>query len=276
MGPTQDSYVQVQPLGGFDKPLTYRNNFHGKESIEPGSLVTIPLGKRKITGIVWAFEQNIAKPKFKVHNILSVIQATPVLTSELMQLASWISRYYSCSMEACLEAMIPTPVREGMKSKSRRLLFLEKDKLAQLDISTRATSQKKIISFLEKQSQPVNLKLLQEKTSASSATINNLVKKGLIRETQERIERVAYEDDFLDSAETVDHTIELTEEQKVAATEISLDLNKKTFHTRLLCGVTGSGKTEVYFEAMDLALAGGGGVLFLVPEVALLPKLSHD
>jgi primosomal protein N' len=54
MGPTQDSYFQVQPLGGFDKPLTYRNNFNGKESIEPGSLVTIPLGKRKITGIVWA------------------------------------------------------------------------------------------------------------------------------------------------------------------------------------------------------------------------------
>ena len=272
MVPTQDSLVQVQPLGGFDKPLTYRNNFHGKESIEPGSLVTIPLGKRKIPGIVWAFEQNIAKPKFKVHNILSVIQATPVLTSELMQLASWISRYYSCSMEACLEAMIPTPVRGGMKSKSRRLLSLEKEKLVQLDISTRATSQKKIISFLEKQSQPVNLKLIQEKTSASSATINNLVKKGLIRETQERIERVAYEDDFLDSAESVDHRIELTDEQKVAVTEISTDLNKKAFHTRLLSGVTGSGKTEVYFEAMELALAGGGGVLFLVPEVALAPQ----
>ena len=76
----------------------------------------------------------------------------------------------------------------------------------------------------------------------------------------------------MDSAESVDHRIELTEEQKVAVTEISTDLNKKAFHKRLLCGVTGSGKTEVYFEAMELALAGGGGVLFLVPEVALAPQ----
>ena len=61
------------------------------------------------------------------------------------------------------------------------------------------------------------------------------------------MERNAYEDDFLDSVENVESSIQLTSEQQVAVDEIVSDLNLKTFKTRLLSGVTGSGKTEVYF-----------------------------
>ena len=169
--------------------------------------------------------------------------------------------------------MIPTPVWEGMKSKSRRLLSLEKEKLVQLDISTRATSQKKIISFLEKQSQPVNLKLIQEKTSASSATINNLVKKGLIRETQEQIERVAYEDDFLDSAESVDHRIELTDEQKVAVTEISQISIKSFSYTTAFWRHRVRKDRGLFWQWSLLSL--GRRSFILVPEVALAPQTVH-
>ena len=65
---------------------------------------------------------------------------------------------------------------------------------------------------------------------------------------------------------------ELTEEQQKATDEICHDLDSGKFCARLLQGVTGSGKTEVYCQAMDKALDQGGGVLFLVPEVALAPQ----
>ncbi len=267
-----ESYIQVQPLGGFDKPLTYRFKPTVYNNIRLGSLVLIPLGKRKINGIVWSFEEDIPKSEFKVHAILSVIQREPVLTPELMQLACWISQYYVCAMETCLEAMIPSSIREGMKAKSRKLISLKKIELNKSKIPSRATSQRKVISFLEKRSKSVALDELLKKTSTSATTIKTLIQKGLILETEEKVERVAYEDDFLDSADHVIAKIELTKEQKVAVSEISQDLKEKSFVTRLLSGITGSGKTEVYFEAMEMALAQGGGVLFLVPEVTLAPQ----
>ena len=272
MDSIKESYIQVQPLGGFDKPLTYRFKPTVYNNIRLGSLVLIPLGKRKINGIVWSFEEDIPKSEFKVHAILSVIQREPVLTPELMQLASWISQYYVCAMETCLEAMIPVPVREGMKAKSRKYLSLKKNELKKTKIPSRATSQHKVINFLEKQGQSVALSELLQKTSSSATTIKTLIQKGFILETEEKVERVAYEDDFLDSADHVITKIELTKEQEAAVSEISQDLKEKSFITRLLSGVTGSGKTEVYFEAMEMALAQGGGVLFLVPEVALAPQ----
>ena len=58
--------------------------------------------------------------------------------------------------------------------------------------------------------------------------------------------------------------------------EATKDLQSLAFQTRLIFGVTGSGKTEVYFEAMDEALKQGGSILFLVPEVSLTPQTVSE
>ena len=81
-------------------------------------------------------------------------------------------------------------------------------------------------------------------TSASSATITSLVKKGILVESKEIVERTAYDDEFLDSTAKVDHSIELTNEQIRAVNEINENLNEMAFKTRLLQGVTGSGRQK--------------------------------
>ena len=264
--------VEVQPLGGFDQPLTYLTDIKTREKIQLGSLVQIPLGKRKVLGIVWSFEAKILKESTQIRKIIAVVHPSPVLTNDLMALATWISEYYSCPKEACLEAMIPSSIREGMKPKSRRLICLT-DKSLNYDASLkRAPAQTKVIAFLENEKKAVPVNQVLKETSTTSATIASLLTKGYIAETKEIVERIAYEDQFIDSADQVHHFLELTDEQKQSATEISTDLHTRIFRTRLLSGVTGSGKTEVYFEAMQVALDQQGSVLFLVPEVALAPQ----
>lgn len=269
---TEKKLIEVQPLGGFDQPLTYSTEEDQFKKIQVGSLVQIPLGKRKVIGIVWSFEGKSFKEPTLIRKILAIIQQAPVLTADLMKLASWISNYYSCSIESCIEAMIPASIREGMKPKSRRLIYLAANYQELLVGLKKAPAQTRVVSFLKKENRPTFISKVLESTKTTSATINSLLQKGVISEKKEIVERVAYEDEFLDSAEQVDQSIKLTDEQNIAVEEICCDLDTYKFKTRLLSGVTGSGKTEVYFEAMQQALKQKGSVLFLVPEVALAPQ----
>ena len=103
--------------------------------------------------------------------------------------------------------------------------------------------------------------------------LDGLIQKGLVEETISEVNRDAYGDDWSErDEESVESLRELTPEQKQATNEILADLNTGEFRARLVQGVTGSGKTEVYCQAMEKVLAEGGGVLFLVPEVALAPQ----
>jgi primosomal protein N' (replication factor Y) len=103
--------------------------------------------------------------------------------------------------------------------------------------------------------------------------LDGLIQKGLVRQTIDEVNRDAYGDQWSEEVpETVESLRKLTEEQQKATDEICQDLDSGKFFARLLQGVTGSGKTEVYCQAMEKALDQGGGVLFLVPEVALAPQ----
>ena len=108
--------------------------------------------------------------------------------------------------------------------------------------------------------------------SINESVINGLTSKGIARVVTEISERIAYLDeiDQEEKAEMVEHI--LTKEQSESITSISSDLSLQKFTCRLLEGVTGSGKTEVYIQAMKIALSQDRGVIFLVPEVALAPQ----
>ena len=85
--------ITVQPLGGFDQLLTYSLKEEFSSIIRIGSLVKIPLGKRKVLGIVWSLNSSEIIPENQIRSIHEVVHQQPVLTEEMTKLAKWISKY---------------------------------------------------------------------------------------------------------------------------------------------------------------------------------------
>jgi primosomal protein N' (replication factor Y) len=267
--------VEVLPLGGFDHALTYGAKPSIFAHLKVGSLVRVPLGLRRITGVVSSLSPQHSPPKDKLRFISALVQPEPVLNTELVRLAKWVASYYACSLENTLGAMIPASVRDGMEPKTRRMIQVIK--LPAKDVSSLfkgSPKQAKAYALLkEMDDEVIDVVQWGKKEKFSSTVIEGLIKKGLVKQTFSEIHREAYADEFSQSTPSLVESIpSLTHEQKLARDQIASDLQSEKFNTRLLQGVTGSGKTEVYCQAMETVLKDGGGVLFLVPEVALAPQ----
>ncbi len=266
--------VGVHPLAGFDKVLHYRVPESLCASVAVGSLVRIPVVSTLKLGIVG----EIGAPKdFPVERLKSIAQAVypfPALPPDLLGLARWMAGYYACGLDSIIETMIPAAVRRGAALKQEKLLAIarkpEPDEIAGLE--KRAPAQAKLYRFLEQQFRPQPKALVLNRLNQTAAVVAALVKRGLIREETRRIERIAYDDDHSSGELVAAMPHALNAEQQVAVDAMSARLAEDKFGVTLLHGITGSGKTEVYLRAIDTALKAGGGVVFLVPEVALTPQ----
>ena len=274
MFPPNPKIVRVFPLAKIDGFLDYRLNFSiSKNPISVGSLVRIPLRNRIELGIVQSFPaESVTKPE-KLKSVLSSLYSHPVLSPSLIKLAEWIRTYYACSWQSVLEIMIPLSLRKSTQSKLQTFISIsQKGRNQCLDqLPKNATQQRKLLKFLQKEYQPVTQTTAIRNLKISTNTINVLTQKGWLKKTNQIVIRKAY-DDSLANAERIVGEILLNKEQKDAINSIKASLNTGSFQTHLVHGVTGSGKTEVYLGCIESVLEKGGGVLFLVPEVALTPQ----
>lgn len=266
--------VGVHPLAGFDRILHYKVPEGLQASLHVGSLVRIPVGRRMALGVVGSEGSPTDFPVEKLKSVVQLIHPFPVLPPDLLELAKWMASYYACPLESVIEAMIPAPVRAGASLKEERWLSLgEKlptDELAQLE--RRAPQQARLYRFFLTQMFPLKKSLVLQRLRVTSPVAAALVKRGLLKEEVRRLERVAYADDVGRGEAVAAIPPTLNREQLAATEAMAATVAEKCFQVSLLHGVTGSGKTEVYLHAIDSALKAGGGVIFLVPEVALTPQ----
>lgn len=266
--------VGVHPLAGFDKLLHYNVPEGLREKAAVGSLVRVPVGRTVRLGVVGSVGPPRDFPIDRLKAVAQVVYPFPAFTPDLLELARWMASYYAAPLDTVIEAMIPAAVRRGSKAKEQRFLALARRLTTEerAVLERRAPAQARIYAFLEGQIRPQPKGLIVSRAGGSAAAAKALVERGVVCETVTRIEREGYADDMARGELVAAHPHELNDEQAAAVAGISAGLAGGKFGVTLLHGVTGSGKTEVYLRVIQAALEAGGGVILLVPEVALTPQ----
>jgi primosomal protein N' (replication factor Y) len=249
--------------------LVFDYSFPDELPVRPGCRVRVPLRNRDATGTVLAVveAQDLG---FATRPLSSLIDPEPLLTSELLDLAQWISQYYGSSMESVIRSLLPESVRsEEHQAKSQKIVRLRKIPTADIleSFGKKAPKQQLILTrLLQQDDQKI---LLAELGKGAGASVKSLEKSGLVEIADEAIRREPDAD--LNEQIIESHPLSLNNEQSEALSAIS-DLIDHPGKPLLLLGVTGSGKTEIYLQAARYALDQQKTVLVLVPEISLTPQ----
>lgn len=255
----------------LDREFDYAIPESMASDIKVGMEVLVPFSKSERRGHVLSLAQSSDYPK-KLKSILCLHDTHPRIPDTLVSLGEWIAQYYCCSKEKAVRAMLPAVVRGG-KIRDKHISYIsvtdaEKAQDFILKNQKRSPSKTKILEALlnEHETQaPALLKIL----GCTRAPLTDLIKKGLVNEE----ERLVSADPFKDIDILPAPPPTLTEEQTQALSKIQeLMEPDSTKHTLLLHGVTGSGKTEVYLQAISKTLDKGRSAIVLVPEISLTPQ----
>jgi len=221
-----------------------------------GSVVVAPLGPRKVTGIVWDEGRLPGEPvaESRLRPILEVLPVPPLL-APLRRLIEWTADYYCAPLAAVARMVLPSS--SALAGPARMTEYRLSGALPQ-----RLTAQRRaaITALAGKQG---TLRELAALAKVSEGVLRGLIAHGVIEPVTVAIDRP------YPRAHPEHAPPELSPAQAQVAERLVAAVKAGGFTPFLLDGVTGSGKTETYFEALAEALRIGRQALVLLPEIAL-------
>jgi primosomal protein N' (replication factor Y) (superfamily II helicase) len=254
-------FVTVYLDQNLSKPLDYAvpKDVH----VEVGMRVIVPLRSRSAKGTIASIKNSSQYPDVK--EIIKVLSSHGELTANQWKLAEWMSHYYATSMQKVLKCFIPPNIRNDVKEKIQKFYILAKTHAETIEecryLRFKNPKQADVLEILLQYPKGVFLNFIKDQISTSA--LLTLVKKKWIQEQNIALSELLDEEFFPTNPKI------LNEEQKSALDAICSSIEKNEFAAHLVYGVTGSGKTEVYLQAIAKALLLGKSAMLLVPEVAL-------
>ena len=187
----------------------------------------------------------------------------PLIPDRVMELAYWIAEYYCAPIEQAVRTVLPSAVRKrGMRPKQQLTVRLKQAPQTVLPVK-----QQQIVDLLQER-EVMALSAIKEELSCSDSPIRTLEKKEILVIQRDEIRR----NPFAKTAILPTQALPLMQEQARALERIKEAIVQPHMETVLLEGVTGSGKTEVYLQAIECVRQRGEGAIVLVPEIALTPQ----
>ncbi len=235
--------------------------FEGR--VEVGTRVKVPFGHRTVVGVVTEIVGSSSQTQLRP--IADVLGNRSLVTPKVLALARWIAGYYCCPVETALKSVLPEAVRREEAGWRERLHVHFLPAPATPPVLTKR--QEAILRIIEEwRSLPLQDLLRIGETTAE--TVRKLEDRGLVSIAPQIDERDPY------ARERILPTtpLSLNDEQAVALEKIKAAMASGVERPFLLHGVTGSGKTEVYLQAIRHALELGRGAIVLVPEISLTPQ----
>lgn len=255
----------------FNRPVrtayTYAVPERLANSVLAGKRVEVPFGKGRQTTVGFCVAVLDSPPDDRqLKEVVSVLDEHALVAPSMMLLTRWIADYYFCGWGQVLEAVLPRAVRQ--QSGTRRQTVLVPLPAGERSLTELAPKQRTAYEVLVEFARPARIEEITRAARCGVEVVRALVKKNWAESRKVRVQPQP----IGNAVGGGDEPLALNTHQQAAYEQIVAAVRTGVHRTFLLHGVTGSGKTEVYLQAIAEAVRHGREAIVLVPEISLTPQ----
>lgn len=245
-----------------------------REATKIGTRLTVPLGRGGRKMIAWCIDLisgrsgQLETSRERLKPIETIMDSQVLVSPSLLKLARWISDYYVTPLGQVIDTIVPSGVRSGSGTREFTYYRIHPDFRSSWVEQKLSNQQHAVMEYLNRFSVALTSQQITKELGCTLSPVNSLKKRGLLQWEAQR----AHAQEFAIAYEDREKPLVLNSMQDRCLNSVVELMERKEHQTFLLHGVTGSGKTEVYLQAIEKVIASGRQAIVLVPEISLTPQ----